>query len=180
MNCYDFELNISAYIDGEIKQKHRQEFIKHQSVCSICDNKLSNISEMLSRLPKLNNLKTSESFDSKLESKIHKINNKDNYLWNNIFNTEPFGIKYPSLLGFAAAIVIIFGSTYILINQESLPDINFNKISSKSDNLNSNYRPTVVNPQQNQPSIADSDTSIKTYKNNNKTTEKRIQLVRGK
>ena len=23
MNCYDFELNISAYIDGGIKQKHR-------------------------------------------------------------------------------------------------------------------------------------------------------------
>ena len=45
MNCYDFELNISAYIEGELKQAVRENFNQHKDTCSNCEEKLGDISK---------------------------------------------------------------------------------------------------------------------------------------
>ena len=47
MNCYDFELNISAYIEGELKQAVRGNFNQHRDGCNNCKVKLD---DMLVRL----------------------------------------------------------------------------------------------------------------------------------
>ena len=53
MNCYDFELNISAYIEGELKQSVRREFSTHKETCNDCSEKLGDIARMIRQLPEL-------------------------------------------------------------------------------------------------------------------------------
>ena len=133
---------------------------------------------MLNILPELNQIKTSETFSYELEKKIHNINNKGLSLWDRMFSFETLGFNYSTLLGFSIALVIIFSSSYILINQDYLPSINFDKISSNPKSIDPSLRGTVNNPQSNQPTIADSDTSAKIDKY--KKHENQIKLVRGK
>ena len=49
MKCYDFELNISAYIDGELKQAVRSDFLNHEEICRICSEKLQDIEKLLQK-----------------------------------------------------------------------------------------------------------------------------------
>jgi len=77
MNCYDFELNISAYIEGEIKQAVREDFNQHKDACNNCKGKLVDISKLLENLPNLAQVKTSSQFKQKLQGKI-QIQNKQN------------------------------------------------------------------------------------------------------
>ena len=44
MKCYDFELNISTYIAGELKQSLHSSFKKHRDNCSNCNKKFTDIS----------------------------------------------------------------------------------------------------------------------------------------
>ena len=39
MKCYDFELNISTYIEGELKQSLHSSFKEHRENCFKCNNK---------------------------------------------------------------------------------------------------------------------------------------------
>ena len=71
MNCYDFELKISAYIDGELKQTVRNIFVKHKDNCQNCNKKLSEISKLMEELPSLTKLNTSDKFEHNLHKKIH-------------------------------------------------------------------------------------------------------------
>ena len=69
MKCYDFELNISAYIEGELKQVVRQSFTGHKESCSLCKEKLTDISELMGNMPKLTPLITSPQFIPNLNEK---------------------------------------------------------------------------------------------------------------
>jgi len=62
MNCYDFELNISAYIEGELKQAVRENFINHKESCDNCFKKLSDISKLMENMLNISNVKTSSQF----------------------------------------------------------------------------------------------------------------------
>ena len=73
MNCYDFELNISAYIEGELKQVVRENFNQHRDICKNCKEKLEDISILMENLPNLVQVTTSNHFDNNLREKIHKI-----------------------------------------------------------------------------------------------------------
>jgi len=53
MNCYDFELNISAYIEGELKQVVREDFNQHKDTCKNCKEKLLDIAKLMENLPNL-------------------------------------------------------------------------------------------------------------------------------
>ena len=53
MKCYDFELNISAYIEGDLKESIRQSFINHRDACNPCKEELMEISELISKMPSL-------------------------------------------------------------------------------------------------------------------------------
>ena len=75
MNCYDFELYISAYIEGELKQAVREEFSQHKDSCQNCEQKLVYISKMMENLPKLIQVSTSRQFEQKLKGKISEIDN---------------------------------------------------------------------------------------------------------
>ena len=74
--------------------------------------------------------------------------------------------------------LMIIGASYLLLYQDGLPNVDFEKLSTKSkQNTPQNFKPSVIIPKQNLPSMADSDTSGKSNPNH---LDNRIHLVRGK
>tara|TARA_Y100001970_G_scaffold280786_1_gene390348 strand:- start:1671 stop:2213 length:543 start_codon:yes stop_codon:yes gene_type:complete len=176
MNCYNFELNISAYIEGNIQKSLLKNFIKHKDSCMHCKEKLIDISNMLENLPRLSKIKTSNQFSKKLQQKIYRIDNKVPSLWHKIINIRAFGLEPLPTLGMALSILLIFCSSYFLLNQDTIPKIDLNRLSEKNDKSNSkNYKPLIVPPIKNSPSMANSDTSI----NNQSINNTKIRLVGG-
>ena len=81
MKCYDFELNISAYIEGHLQQVVRKEFNKHKETCNHCSEKLKDISQLMNEMPKMTSLTTSNEFIHNLNIKIQEINNQKPSFW---------------------------------------------------------------------------------------------------
>ena len=177
MNCYDFELNISAYIEGELKQTVRENFINHKETCDNCFEKLSDISKLMENMLNISNVKTSSQFDQVLRERIIEIDNKGPSIWKRFLLYKPLGFEPFPALGFTMALVMVIGASFLLLNQDSLPNIDFEKLSTQSKQKTTNqFKPSVVTPTQNFPSMADSDTS---GKSNPKHLENRIKLVGG-
>ena len=175
MNCYNFELNISAYIDGELKQVVRKDFNRHKDACNICKEKFEDISKLMENLPNLMQVTTSSQFDQKLKEKIHEIDNRSPSIFQRLSEMKPLGFKPVPALGFSLALSMIIGTSFLLLNQDSLPDVNFEKLSTQSQQkIPQEFKPSVITPNKNLPSMADSDTSGKT---NSKNLDKRIKLV---
>ena len=177
MNCYDFELNISAYIEGELKQSVRREFSTHKETCSNCAEKLGDIAKLIRKLPELTPKTTSSQFIHNLHEKIREIDNRGPSIWQRMLQLKPLGFNPVPAVGFALAMVMIIGASYLLLNQDGLPDVDFEKLSTRTQQkIPQEFKPSVITPQKNLPSMADSDTSGKP---NPKNLDNRIKLVRG-
>ena len=175
MNCYDFELNISAYIEGELKQVVRDDFNQHNEACIKCKEKLVDISKLMKYLPDLEQVTTSSQFDKNLQGKIREIDNRGPFIWQRFLEVKPLGFEPVPALGFSLAMVMIIGASFLLLNQDSLPDVDFEKLSTQSQQkIPQEFKPSVITPQRNLPSMADSDTSRMP---NSKNLDKRIKLV---
>ena len=162
MKCYDFELNISAYVEGELKQVIRQSFIKHKENCTLCNEKLADISQLMDKMPKIRSLVTSSQFINNLNAKIQENDNRGLSIWEYLIQFRPLGFKPVPALGFSLAIVMIISASYLLMNGDGLPEINMKKLSSKSSQQAGNpFKPSVVIPEQTGPTMADSDSSVK-------------------
>lgn len=179
MNCYDFELNISAYIEGELKQAVRREFSTHKGKCSICAGKLEDIAHMIRKLPELTQKTTSRQFIHNLHEKIREIDNRGPSIWQRVLQLKPLGFDPVPAVGFAIAIVMIIGASYLLLNQDGLPDVDFEKLSTQSQQqARPQFKPSVITPEPTLPTMADSDSSVKPE--NTKHLDNRIKLVGGK
>lgn len=162
MKCYDFELNISAYIEGELKQVIRQSFNEHRDHCVICKEKLSDISTLIEKMSKSTLLVTSPQFIPNLNAKIQEIDNQRPSIWDRLIQFKPLGFEPVPAIGFALAMFMIIGASYLLINSDGLPEINMEKLSTQSQNQAPNpFNPSLVMPQQTGISITDSDSSVK-------------------
>ena len=160
MNCYDFELNISAYIEGELKQVVRQSFTEHKENCSLCKEKLTDISELMGHMPKLTPLVTSPQFIHNLNEKIQKIDNRGPSIWKYLMQIKPMGFEPLPALGFALAIVMVISASYLLMNRDGLPNINMERLSAKSQQQIP-FEPSVIISPRTDPSIAESDSFVK-------------------
>ena len=179
MNCYDFELNISAYIEGELKQSVLREFSTHKETCSNCAEKLGDIACMIRQLPELTQKTTSSQFIHNLHGKIREIDNRRPPIWQRMLQLKPLGFNPVPAVGFALAMVMIIGASYLLLNQDGLPDVDFEKLSTQSQQQASpQFKPSVIAPEPTLPTMADSDSSVKPQ--NKKHLDKRIKLVGGK
>jgi len=177
MNCYDFELSLSAYIEGELKQAVWEKFINHKETCDNCSEKLGDISKLMESMQNITKVKTSSLFDQALQERIVEIDNKGLSVWQRFLLFKPLGFEPIPALGFAMALVMVIGASFLLLNQDGLPNVDFNKLSTQSKQKTMNqFTPSIITPTQNSPSMADSDTSIKSNPNQLKN---RIQLVGG-
>ena len=178
MNCYDFELNISAYIEGELKQAVREDFNQHKDACKNCKEKLLDIAKLMENLPNLVQVTTSSQFDRGLQEKICEIDNRGPSIWQRLLEMKPLGFEPIPAVGFTLANIMIIGASFLLLNQDGLPDVDFEKLSTRTQQkIPQEFKPSVITPQKNLPSMADSDTS---GKQNPKNLDKRIKLVGGK
>ena len=159
MKCYDFELNISAYIEGELKQVVRQSFNEHKGNCILCNEKFEDISKLMDKMPKLTPLVTSPQFIHNLSEKIREIDNRGPSIWERITQFKPLGFEPVPALGFTLAMVMVISASYLLIHRNGLPEINMEKLSTQSRQQTS--KPSVVIPPPPGLSIADSDSSVK-------------------
>ena len=170
MNCYDFELNISAYIEGELKQTVRENFNQHKDTCKNCEQKLVDISKLMENLPNLMRVTTSSQFDQKLHEKIREIDNQEPSVWQRLLEMKPLGFEPVPALGFALAMVMIVSASYLLLNPDVAPIVN--EVQDKQ------HLPTIMIPEYNLPqTMADSDTS---GKSDTKNPDIPIQTVSGK
>ena len=162
MKCYDFELNISAYIEGELKQVVRQSFNEHKENCIPCKEKVADISQIMDKMQNMKPLITSSQFVHNLNKKILEIDNRGPSIWERLMQFRPLGFEPAPALGFSLAMVMVIGATYLLINRDELPEINMEKLSTQSQHQAPElFKPSVVNPPQMVPSIADSDSLVK-------------------
>ena len=176
MNCYDFELNISAYIEGELKQAVRREFSTHKGKCSNCAEKLEDIVHMIRKLPELTPKTTSSQFIHNLHEKIREIDNRGPSIWQRLLQLKPLGFDPVPAVGFAIAMVMIIGASYLLLNQDGLPDVDFEKLSTQlRQQASPQFKPSVIAPEPTLPTMADSDSSVKPQ--NKKHLDNRIKLV---
>ena len=158
MKCYDFELNISAYIEGELKQVVRQSLNEHKENCILCNEKLADISILMDKMPKLTPLVTSQQFIHNLNEKIREIDNRGPSIWERITQFKPLGFEPVPALGFTLAMVMVISASYLLIHRNGLPEINMEKLSTQS--RQKTLKPSVIIPPQTGLSIADSDSSV--------------------
>ena len=178
MNCYDFELNISAYIEGELKQAVREDFNQHKDACNNCEGKLVDISKLMENLPNLTQVTTSSQFNQKLQKKIHEIDNRGPSIWQRLLEMKPLGFEPVPAVGFSLAIVMLISASFLLLNQDGLPDVDFEKLSTQTQQkIPPEFEPSIITPQKNLPSIADSDTSGNPKPKN---MDNHIKLVGGK
>ena len=163
MKCYDFELNISAYIDGDLKQSIRKLFIEHKDNCNNCNNKLINISMMIKKLSDLPLKSTSNKFNEELNKKINDIDNLEPSFWEKIKLMRLFGLEPVPAFGFIMSLIIIVGSSYLFFSLPGNPNVIDNKTLSTKSKINSKekYYQIVEKPKQDTPFIVDSDSSIK-------------------
>ena len=170
MNCYDFELNISAYIEGELKQTARDDFSQHKDTCKNCEEKLVDISKLMENLPNLMRVTTSSQFDQKLHEKIREIDNRRPSVWKRLLEMKPLGFEPVPALGFALAMVMIVSASYLILNPDVAPIVDVVK--------DKQHLPTIMMPEYNLPqTMADSDTS---GKSDTKYPDMPIQTVSGK
>ena len=179
MKCYNFELNISAYIEGELKQVVRQSFNEHKENCTLCKNKLADISELMDKMPKLTPFVTSHQFIDNLNVKVQEIDNRGLSILERLKQFKPLGFEPVSALGFALAMIMVISASYLILNRDGLPEINMEKLSTKSQQQTpASFKPSVANLQQAEPSIADSDSSVKLDSPNR--SDHKIKLTSGK
>ena len=179
MKCYDFELNITAYIDGDLKQSIRKLFVEHKDNCNSCNNKLINVSMMIKKLSDLPLIYTSNKFNEKLNKKIYDIDNLESSFWEKIKSMRLFGLEPIPAFGFVMSLTLIIGSSFLFFNLPGNPNVLDNKILSTKSKINSKekYYQIVEKPKQDIPSVVDSDSSVK---QNNRNFDNNIQLIKGK
>ena len=96
-----------------------------------------------------------------LRSKIDQIEQEGPSIFERIYQFKPFGFQPIQALGFAMALVVCIGTSYLLFNIDTLPNIDLQKLSTQSQqSKNKPYQPKLVSPpNNNRDSFADSDSS---------------------
>ena len=74
---------------------------------------------------------SSSQFIQNLHEKIREIDNRGPSIWQRLVQLKPLGFDPIPAGGFALAMVMIIGASYLLLNQDGLPDIDFEKLSTK-------------------------------------------------
>jgi len=173
MKCNDFELQITAYIEGEIKEKDRKLFFKHKDDCTNCNQLLNDIVNLSNSMSQITKYNTSSGFMENLKNEIYKIDNKEPSFLEKIKNYKPFGYSPIPSFGFVLSFSFLIIATYFLFNNDKIPKIDMNKISAQPENNPFNL---MISPQK-QTVMADSDS---TEENNNlKRYDGKIKLVKG-
>tara|TARA_B100000029_G_scaffold125174_1_gene118664 strand:+ start:477 stop:1031 length:555 start_codon:yes stop_codon:yes gene_type:complete len=127
MNCYDFELKITPFLEGELKQKELTTFRTHREACTGCKSKLESMKGMLNSLKDINPLTVPNDFTVKLHHKINQIENRKLAKKWNFLELLPFGMRPLHTMAFGLSLVVVVASSFLLLNGDKVPTVNMNE-----------------------------------------------------
>ncbi len=171
MDCYSFEENISAFIEGELPHTLRSDFLTHKETCRNCQGRLEGMISLLDSLKDLEPISTSTEFFSKLQEKIENNSASNESIVKRILNSKPLGMQFGTAMGFAATFVILIVSSYLLFQDESVPQINIREYSAQNNILAPGNTPSTF--AQNSFAAAGND-SVKSDKDSLSTIRNRF------
>ena len=142
MNCYEFENNLSDFIEGELKQKDNFNFKTHQKKCNLCSAKLKSMLTLVSNIGQMRTMSVPSNFTKKLHYKISNLENnkiKNSRRFLDIFN---FGLKPNHALAFGLSIVMIIASLVYFSKIDQIPNVkiaDYKNQNLKDINNNNQY-----------------------------------------
>ena len=127
MNCYDFELNITPFLEGELKQKNLTKFRGHSETCAGCKSKLDNIKDLINRLNNIKPILPPNDFTVKLHNRINHLNSRKlSKKWNPL-DLLPFGMRPLHTFAFGFSLIVVIASSFMLLNVDKVPAVNMSK-----------------------------------------------------
>ena len=121
MNCSQFRLKISPYLDSELSFTELKNFKEHSESCSGCAELVTDIES--TRLALGNGLEASLSpdFVPRLQARIRAEINRSPSWWRQLATPRIRGFSPISLSGLAAAALALLVIGISFLNQESAP-----------------------------------------------------------
>lgn len=134
MNCKDFDLYGSAYIDNMLSEQEKLEFENHINECEYCNISLQNLKIIVESINELEEVELPRNFSSELEIKLQNEKNSKNRMV--LFNKK-------KLLSGIVAGLLIFMASLSLINNSLInknKDILYSEIEGKHINGDANSK----------------------------------------
>ena len=132
MNCKDFDLYGSAYIDNMLSEQERLEFENHINECEYCNISLQNLKIIVESINELEEVELPRNFSSELTIKLQNEKNSKNRMV--FFNKK-------KLLSGIVAGLLIFMASLSLINN-SLINKNMDRLYSEIEDKHINEKNT--------------------------------------
>ncbi len=133
MNCSQFRLKISPYLDSDLSFTELKHFRKHSESCSRCAELVIEMES--TRLTLGNGLETSLSpdFVPRLQARLRAEINRAPSWWHQLATPRIMGFSPISLSGLAAAALALLVIGVSFLSQESAPLIDPPKSSLRPD-----------------------------------------------
>ncbi|MEE9466032.1 MAG: zf-HC2 domain-containing protein [Candidatus Neomarinimicrobiota bacterium] len=121
MDCSDFQVLISQYLDSELSFIEQKTFLQHKGDCEGCADLIARMEELKSLLRQEVPVSLSIDFVSRLQERLRRELNRQPAWWQRLSEPGSTGFSPVSLGGLAAAaaFVIIIGVS--LFQQEAAP-----------------------------------------------------------
>ena len=179
MNCYEFENNLSDFIEGELKQKDIIKIKSHKKECVNCSEKMESIISLISNLGNMNSIKVSDNFSDKLHNEISILDSRmqtKSWNWLDIFD---FGFKPKQALAFGSSILLIASSIFYYSKIEIVPNINMANFK-KMEPIKPGLIPDLPQSQSQVNYATTPDSTVQSRNGKNKRNIPPIQVVNSK
>ncbi|MBC8197092.1 MAG: hypothetical protein H8E60_04305 [Candidatus Marinimicrobia bacterium] len=168
MNCYEFELNLSDFIEGELKQKDNFNFKTHKNICNSCSKKLESMLTLISNMRRMRTVSVPSNFTRELHYKISNLDNyniKNSWRFLDIFN---LGLKPNHTIAFGLSIIMIITSIVYFSKIDQIPNVKIADFKTpESVRLNNNSHFANELQSLKDPILKDSLNKVNSNKNNN-------------
>ena len=121
MNCSQFRLKISPYLDSELSFTELKNFKEHSESCSYCAELVSNMESIRSALGVGLETSLSPDFVPRLQARLRAEINRAPSWWSQLATPRIMGFSPISLGGLAAAVLALLVIGVSFLNQESAP-----------------------------------------------------------
>lgn len=139
MNCADFELHLSEFIDGEMSSIIRKDFLQHKDDCPDCSEILLQVNSAVNALHALPRREVSSGFNEKLRARISTTGQRS--FW------ERFEGLFPSTVIPKVAVTAVAASLVAVFSYTLLTD----PVTTSRASQQSVVPPPALNIQQSEP-----------------------------
>ncbi|MFC1618737.1 anti-sigma factor family protein [Candidatus Neomarinimicrobiota bacterium] len=141
MNCYQFRLKISPYLDTELTYSELQSFREHLENCPHCADMTTQMERIRVTLGESLPVSLAPDFVARLQSRLQTEINRDTDWWRKLLTPRVMGFSPIHLGGLAAAAMALMIIGVGLFQPESAPLVDPPKASGLSN-------PSTVVPSQ--------------------------------